>query len=74
MQPYVNILCQPTPGRLHSSGQSYIQELRDLPEIEVVGHCGPAVVVISCVDQSRDSPRAHPHNLVGRESHVKEIF
>ena len=68
--PQVTIVSQPSPGTAtaHCQGQSSVLELRDLPEIEITGYTGAAVVVVSCVDSDRERPRAHPHNLVSFSS------
>eukprot|EP00092_Neocalanus_flemingeri_P002506 GFUD01002682.1.p1 GENE.GFUD01002682.1~~GFUD01002682.1.p1 ORF type:complete len:303 (+),score=89.17 GFUD01002682.1:196-1104(+) len=63
--PHVTIVSQPSLSPSHSQGPSSVLELRDLPEIVIVGSSGPALVVVSCVDHDKDRPRAHPHNLVG---------
>ncbi|XP_023942269.1 embryonic polarity protein dorsal isoform X7 [Bicyclus anynana] len=77
-QPYVRIIEQPAgkalrfryecEGRSAGSipGANSTPERRSYPTIEVVGHKGPAIIVVSCV--TREAPyKPHPHNLVGRE-------
>ncbi|XP_038214800.1 embryonic polarity protein dorsal isoform X2 [Zerene cesonia] len=47
-------------------GVNSTPERKTYPTIEICGHRGPAVVVVSCV--TREEPfKPHPHNLVGRE-------
>ena len=81
--PYTKILEQPaenklrfryecegrSAGSLH--GVNYTNDNRSYPRIQVVGYRGPAVVVVSCVE---DQPpyRAHPHNLVGKDGMCKK--
>ncbi|KAG7305876.1 hypothetical protein JYU34_008419 [Plutella xylostella] len=77
-RPYVRILEQPASkalrfryeceGRSAGSipGASSTPEKKTFPAIEICGHKGRAIVVVSCV--TKDAPhRPHPHNLVGRE-------
>ncbi|KAJ8913954.1 hypothetical protein NQ315_015192 [Exocentrus adspersus] len=77
-QPYVRIIEQPASkalrfryeceGRSAGSipGASSTPENKTFPTIQIVGHQGRAVVVVSCV--TKDAPyKPHPHNLVGRE-------
>ncbi|XP_039751066.1 embryonic polarity protein dorsal isoform X3 [Pararge aegeria] len=77
-QPYVRIVEQPAgkalrfryecEGRSAGSipGANSTPERRSYPTIEVCGHKGPAIIVVSCV--TREAPyKPHPHNLVGRE-------
>ncbi|XP_018572643.1 embryonic polarity protein dorsal-like isoform X2 [Anoplophora glabripennis] len=78
-QPYVRIIEQPASkalrfryeceGRSAGSipGASSTPENKTFPTIQIVGHQGRAVVVVSCV--TKDAPhRPHPHNIVGREN------
>ena len=81
--PYVKIIEQPaenklrfryecegrSAGALH--GVSHTNENKTFPTIQVVGYKGPAVVVVSCVE---DKPpyRTHPHNLVGKDGMCKK--
>ncbi|XP_047513075.1 embryonic polarity protein dorsal isoform X1 [Pieris napi] len=47
-------------------GVNSTSERKTYPTIEICGHRGPAIVVVSCV--TRDEPfKPHPHNLVGRD-------
>nr|XP_034827218.1 embryonic polarity protein dorsal isoform X7 [Maniola hyperantus] len=77
-QPYVRIVEQPAgkalrfryecEGRSAGSipGANSTPERRSFPTIEICGHKGPAIIVVSCV--TREAPyKPHPHNLVGRE-------
>jgi Rel/ankyrin family protein len=48
-------------------GCNSTSENKTYPTIKVEGYKGPAVVVVSCVEE-RPPFRAHPHNLVGRGS------
>ncbi|CAK1540811.1 unnamed protein product [Leptosia nina] len=77
-QPYVRIVEQPASkalrfryeceGRSAGSipGVTSTPEKKTYPTIEICGHRGPAIIVVSCV--TRDEPfKAHPHNLVGRD-------
>jgi len=53
-------------------GASSTQDKKSFPKIQVVGHRGRAVVVVSCV--TVDPPyRPHPHNLVGKEGCKKGV-
>ncbi|XP_046417903.1 embryonic polarity protein dorsal-like isoform X1 [Neodiprion fabricii] len=83
-QPYVNIIEQPASkalrfryeceGRSAGSipGVNSTPENKTFPKIQVEGHTGRAIVVVSCV--TKDPPyRPHPHNLVGKESCDKGI-
>ncbi|XP_045447470.1 embryonic polarity protein dorsal-like [Melitaea cinxia] len=76
--PYVRIVEQPASkalrfryeceGRSAGSipGVNSVPERKTYPTIEICGHRGPAIVVVSCV--TREEPyKPHPHNLVGRE-------
>lgn len=76
--PYVRIVEQPASkalrfryeceGRSAGSipGVNSVPERKTYPTIEIYGHRGPAIVVVSCV--TREEPyKPHPHNLVGRE-------
>ncbi|EEB18780.1 embryonic polarity dorsal, putative [Pediculus humanus corporis] len=75
---YVKIIEQPASkalrfryeceGRSAGSipGVNSTPENKTYPGIQIVGHNGRAVVVVSCV--TKDAPyRPHPHNLVGKE-------
>ncbi|KAK6640287.1 hypothetical protein RUM44_011973 [Polyplax serrata] len=75
---YVKIIEQPASkalrfryeceGRSAGSipGVNSTPENKTYPGIQIVGHHGRAVVVVSCV--TKDAPyRPHPHNLVGKE-------
>ncbi|XP_047530541.1 embryonic polarity protein dorsal isoform X5 [Vanessa atalanta] len=77
-QPFVRIVEQPASkalrfryeceGRSAGSipGVNSTPERKTYPTIEICGHKGPAIVVVSCV--TREEPyKPHPHNLVGRE-------
>ncbi|XP_050668638.1 embryonic polarity protein dorsal-like isoform X5 [Leptidea sinapis] len=47
-------------------GVNSTPERKTYPTIEISGHRGPAVIVVSCV--TREEPfKPHPHNLVGRD-------
>ncbi|XP_045495328.1 embryonic polarity protein dorsal-like isoform X2 [Colias croceus] len=76
--PFVRIVEQPASkalrfryeceGRSAGSipGVNSTPERKTYPTIEICGHRGPAVIVVSCV--TREEPfKPHPHNLVGRE-------
>ncbi|XP_041985045.1 embryonic polarity protein dorsal-like isoform X3 [Aricia agestis] len=78
VQPHVAIVEQPAgkalrfryecEGRSAGSipGCNSTPERKTYPTIEIRGHRGPAVIVVSCV--TKDEPyKPHPHNLVGRE-------
>jgi len=81
--PFVKIIEQPaenklrfryecegrSAGALH--GVNHSNENKTFPTIQVVGYKGPAVVVVSCVE---DKPphRTHPHNLVGKDGMCKK--
>ncbi|XP_050347280.1 embryonic polarity protein dorsal isoform X2 [Nymphalis io] len=77
-QPFVRIVEQPASkalrfryeceGRSAGSipGVNSTPERKTYPTIEICGHKGSVVVVVSCV--TREEPyKPHPHNLVGRE-------
>ncbi|CAH0714714.1 unnamed protein product, partial [Brenthis ino] len=77
-QAYVRIVEQPAgkalrfryecEGRSAGSipGVNSTPERKTYPTIEICGHKGQVVIVVSCV--TRDEPfKPHPHNLVGRE-------
>lgn len=75
----VQIIEQPAPNKLRFryecegrsagalSGITSTSENKTFPAIKINGYQGPAVVVVSCVE---DKPpfRTHPHNLVGKGS------
>ncbi|XP_026314792.1 transcription factor p65 isoform X2 [Hyposmocoma kahamanoa] len=76
--PFVRIVEQPASralrfryeceGRSAGSipGVNSTQDRRTYPTIEICGHTGKAIVVVSCV--TKESPyKPHPHNLVGRD-------
>ncbi|XP_049868285.1 embryonic polarity protein dorsal isoform X2 [Pectinophora gossypiella] len=76
--PFVRIVEQPASkalrfryeceGRSAGSipGVNSTQDRKTFPTIEIVGHTGKAIVVVSCV--TREEPyKPHPHNLVGRD-------
>ena len=81
--PYVKIVEQPaenklrfryecegrSAGALH--GVNYTADNKTFPTIQIIGYKGPAVVVVSCVE---DKPpyRTHPHNLVGKDGMCKK--
>ncbi|XP_018577945.1 embryonic polarity protein dorsal-like [Anoplophora glabripennis] len=82
--PYVRIIEQPASkalrfryeceGRCAGSipGASSTPQKKTFPTIQIVGHRGRAMVVVSCV--TKDTPhRPHPHNLVGKEGCKKGV-
>jgi len=77
-QPYVEILEQPAPNKLRFryevegrsagalQGATSTAQNKTYPKIRIHGYQGPAVVVVSCVEE--DQPyKTHPHNLVGKQ-------
>nr|ALF84899.1 dorsal-like protein [Paracyclopina nana] len=76
-QIYVKITEQPASNKLRFryecegrsagalQGARSSSENKTFPSIEIVGYQGPAVVVVSCVEESPPH-RTHPHNLVGK--------
>lgn len=81
--PYVKIVEQPagnklrfryecegrSAGALH--GVSYNPDNKTYPSIQIVGYKGPAVVVVSCVEE-KEPYRCHPHKLVGKDGMCKK--
>jgi len=78
LQPYVEILEQPAPNKLRFryevegrsagalQGSNSTPQNKTHPKIKIHGYQGPAVVVVSCVEE--DPPyKTHPHNLVGKQ-------
>ena len=77
-KPLVCILEQPASNKLvfrytfcdgrpvgGLQGQFSTKEKKTFPKIQILGYKGPAMVVVSCVTHGNDTPRVHPHNLVG---------
>jgi len=77
-QPHVEILEQPIPNKLRFryevegrsagalQGISSTAQSKTYPRIKIHGYQGPAVVVVSCVEEEPPH-RTHPHNLVGKQ-------
>ncbi|CAB4065202.1 REL [Lepeophtheirus salmonis] len=73
--PYLQIIEQPAYNKLRFRyecegrsagalvGENTKDKKRTYPTIQIVGYHGPAVVVVSCVEDKAPY-RAHPHNLV----------
>ena len=56
-------------GSLH--GVNYTNDNKSYPAIKVYGYEGPAVVVVSCVEEKHPY-RTHPHKLVGKDGMCKK--
>lgn len=81
--PYVKIIEQPagnklrfryecegrSAGALH--GVNYNPDNKTYPSIQIIGYKGPAVVVVSCVEE-KEPYRCHPHKLVGKDGMCKK--
>lgn len=52
-------------------GASSTNDNKTYPTIQIEGYKGPAVVVVSCVEE-KPPHRAHPHNIVGKGSICKK--
>ncbi|XP_017471365.1 PREDICTED: embryonic polarity protein dorsal-like isoform X2 [Rhagoletis zephyria] len=76
-KPYLHVVEQPTrkpmrfrykcEGRTAGTipGENSFQETKTFPTVEIVGYCGEALILVSCV--TKDKPyRQHPHQLVGK--------
>uniref|UniRef100_A0A0K2UFK0 Embryonic polarity protein dorsallike [Acyrthosiphon pisum] n=1 Tax=Lepeophtheirus salmonis TaxID=72036 RepID=A0A0K2UFK0_LEPSM len=81
--PYLQIIEQPAYNKLRFRyecegrsagalvGENTKDKKRTYPTIQIVGYHGPAVVVVSCVEDKAPY-RAHPHNLVGKDGICKK--
>jgi hypothetical protein len=56
-------------GALH--GVNYSPDNKTYPSIQILGYKGPAVVVVSCVEE-KEPYRCHPHKLVGKDGMCKK--
>jgi len=77
-RPYLRITEQPHPNRMRFRyacegrgagslvGISTNAHKKTHPTVQIIGHKGPAVVIVSCVEDKGSAPKCHPHKLVGK--------
>lgn len=77
-KPFLKITEQPHPNRMRFRyecegrgagslvGISTNTSTKTHPAVEIIGYKGPAVVIVSCVEEKGSAPKCHPHKLVGR--------
>ena len=84
-EPHVVIVEQPASRSLRfrykveSRGAGLLQgatstdERKTFPKIQIRGYMGPWAVVVSCVTNDLDKPKAHPHMLVSPVSVSRKL-
>ena len=84
-EPHVVIVEQPASRSLRfrykveSRGAGLLQgatstdERKTFPKIQIRGYMGPWAVVVSCVTNDSDKPKAHPHMLVSPVSVSRKL-
>ena len=83
--PHVVIVEQPASDKqrfrylVESHGAGALQgatstdERKTFPKIQIRGYMGPWAVVVSCVTNDLDKPKAHPHRLVSPVSVSRKL-